>query len=145
MTRRARRNHTPAFTAKVALAAIKGEKTLAELAQHFDDAGRAESLGAVHRLQLETLVAFSHVEGEVEEGSNQGGAQRLDREAAELKLRVREVVHVEEDLEERVAAGVAPRVQLVEQVLEGERLVRIGTEGGLPDPLQHIAEAARSG
>jgi len=36
MTRRARRNHTPAFKAKVALAAIKGEKTLTELAQHFD-------------------------------------------------------------------------------------------------------------
>ena len=36
MTRRPRRNHTPAFKAKVALAAIKGEKTLAELAQIFD-------------------------------------------------------------------------------------------------------------
>jgi len=36
MTRRPRRNHTPAFKAKVALAAIKGEKTLAELAQQFD-------------------------------------------------------------------------------------------------------------
>ncbi len=36
MTRRARRNHTPTFEAKVALAAIKGEKTLAELAQFFD-------------------------------------------------------------------------------------------------------------
>jgi len=36
MTRRPRRNHTPAFKAKVALAAIKGEKTLAELAQLFD-------------------------------------------------------------------------------------------------------------
>jgi len=36
MTRRARRNHAPAFKAKVALAAIKGEKTLAELAQQFD-------------------------------------------------------------------------------------------------------------
>ena len=36
MTRRTRRNHTPAFKAKVALAAIKGEKTLAELAQLFD-------------------------------------------------------------------------------------------------------------
>jgi transposase-like protein len=33
MTRRARRNHTPAFKAKVALAALKGEKTLAELAE----------------------------------------------------------------------------------------------------------------
>lgn len=36
MTRRPRRNHTPAFKAKVALAALKGEKTLAELAQQFD-------------------------------------------------------------------------------------------------------------
>ena len=31
-----RRNHTPAFKAKVALAAIKGDKTLADLAQQFD-------------------------------------------------------------------------------------------------------------
>ena len=36
MTRRARRMHNPAFKAKVALAAIKGEKTLAELAQQYD-------------------------------------------------------------------------------------------------------------
>ena len=36
MARRTRRNHTPAFKAKVALAAVKGEKTLAELAQAFD-------------------------------------------------------------------------------------------------------------
>ncbi len=36
MTRRPRRNHSPAFKAKVALAAVRGEKTLAELAQQFD-------------------------------------------------------------------------------------------------------------
>ena len=36
MTRRPRRNHSPAFKAKVALEAIKGEKTLVELAQRFD-------------------------------------------------------------------------------------------------------------
>src|ERR1700683_5037186 len=36
MTKRTRRNHTPVFKAKVALAALKGEKTLAELAQQFD-------------------------------------------------------------------------------------------------------------
>ncbi len=37
MSRRPRRNHTPAFKAKVALAAVRGEKTLAELAQQFDN------------------------------------------------------------------------------------------------------------
>ena len=36
MTKRTRRNHSGAFKAKVALAALKGDKTLAELAQHFD-------------------------------------------------------------------------------------------------------------
>ena len=36
MTKRKRRNHSPAFKAKVALAAVKGEKTLADLAQQFD-------------------------------------------------------------------------------------------------------------
>jgi transposase-like protein len=36
MARRPRRNHSPAFKAKVALAAIRGDKTLAELAQQFD-------------------------------------------------------------------------------------------------------------
>ena len=36
MSRRPRRNHTPAFKAKVALAAIRGERTLADLAQQFD-------------------------------------------------------------------------------------------------------------
>ena len=36
MSRRPRRNHSPDFKAKVALAAIKGEHTLAELAKKFD-------------------------------------------------------------------------------------------------------------
>ena len=36
MTRRLRRNHSPAFKAKVALAAIRGEQTLVELSQQFD-------------------------------------------------------------------------------------------------------------
>ena len=36
MTKKSRRTHSPAFKAKVALAAVKGDKTLAELAQLFD-------------------------------------------------------------------------------------------------------------
>ena len=34
--RRKRRNHLPGFKSKVALAAIKGDKTLAELAEQID-------------------------------------------------------------------------------------------------------------
>jgi transposase len=36
MARRPRRNHSPQFKAKVAVEAIKGEQTAAELAQRFD-------------------------------------------------------------------------------------------------------------
>jgi len=36
MTKRIRRNHSGAFKAKVAMAALKGDRTLAELAQAFD-------------------------------------------------------------------------------------------------------------
>jgi len=36
MTRRPRRNHSSAFKAKVALAALKGDRTMSELAQQFD-------------------------------------------------------------------------------------------------------------
>ena len=47
MSRRPRRNHSPAFKAKVALAAIKGERTIAQLADQFD----------VHPNQLTTWKA----------------------------------------------------------------------------------------
>ena len=36
MAKRSRRSHSPAFKAKVALSALKGDKTLAELAQQYD-------------------------------------------------------------------------------------------------------------
>ena len=65
MTRRPRRNHTPAFKAKVALAAIKGEMTLSELAQLFD----------VHPNQITTWKAQLQ-EGAAEVfGSGAGAAQ----------------------------------------------------------------------
>jgi transposase len=47
MPRRPRRNHTPAFKAKVAIAAIKGDRTLAELAEQFE----------VHPTQITTWKA----------------------------------------------------------------------------------------
>ena len=36
MTKRKRRNHSPVFKAKVALAAVRGERTLADLAEQFE-------------------------------------------------------------------------------------------------------------
>jgi len=69
MARRPRRNHSPAFKAKVVVAAIKGEKTLIELAQDFDVhpnqikqwrdqllEGATSVFGAVAALQAEPAI-----------------------------------------------------------------------------------------
>ena len=65
MRKRPRRNHTPSFKAKVALAAIRGEMTLAQLAEYFD----------VHSNQITTWKAQLQ-EGAAEVfGSGAGAAQ----------------------------------------------------------------------
>ncbi len=52
MSRRPRRTHTAAFKAKLALAALKRDKTLAELAQQFD----------VHPNQITLATKFNRIE-----------------------------------------------------------------------------------
>ena len=73
MTKRTRRNHTPTFKANVALEAIKGERTLAELGQQFD----------VHANQIATWRA------QLLEGAagvfGGGGGQAAGEPAVDLK------------------------------------------------------------
>ena len=64
MNRRPRRNHTPAFKAKVALAAVKGDRTIAQLAEHFD----------VHPNQITAWKA--QLEGGLPEFSDRGTWRR---------------------------------------------------------------------
>src|SRR6202051_3191568 len=61
MSRRPRRNHSPAFKAKVALAAVKGDRTIAQLAEHFD----------VHPNQITTWK--SQLEGSASDVFGSGG------------------------------------------------------------------------
>jgi transposase len=74
MSKRPRRNHTPAFKAKVALAAIKGDRTLAQLAEQFD----------VHPNQITTWKA------QLEEGAadvfGPGGGSGTALPAIDVKL-----------------------------------------------------------
>ncbi len=79
MKKRARRNHSSALTAKVALAAIKGDRTLAQLSEHFD----------VHASQItiwkDQLVEFA---AEVFERASSGKARApaVDIKALHAKI-----------------------------------------------------------
>jgi transposase len=73
MSRRPRRNHSPAFKAKVALAAIKGDRTLAQLAEQFD----------VHPNQITAWKA--QLEGSAADVFGAGGGSVPSAPAADIK------------------------------------------------------------
>ena len=73
MTKRPRRNHTAAFKAKVALAAIKGDRTLAQLAEQFD----------VHPNQITTWKA--QLEGGAADVFGTGGGPGASPPAIDVK------------------------------------------------------------
>jgi transposase len=75
MSRRPRRNHSSAFKAKVAIAAIKGERTIAQIADQFD----------VHPNQVTTWKA--QLEGGAAEVFGAGTAQApVDVKALHAKI-----------------------------------------------------------
>ena len=74
MTRRPRRNHTPAFKAKVALAAVKGDRTLTiQLAEQFD----------VHPNQITSWKA--QLEGGAADVFGPGGGNGAAQPAVDVK------------------------------------------------------------
>jgi len=66
MPRRPRRNHSPAFKAKVALEAIKGEETIIEIAERFDVHPNVVTKWKRHLLEGAPGV-FGHAESEVKD------------------------------------------------------------------------------
>ena len=73
MSRRPRRNHTAAFKARVALAAIKGDRTLVELAEQFD----------VHPNQITSWKA--QLEGGAADVFGAGGSDGAAHPAVDVK------------------------------------------------------------
>ena len=81
MTKRKRRNHSPTFKAQVAIAAIKGDKTLAELAQQFD----------VHPNQItdwktQLMERSAHVFGETNNKESEPDLKTLHAKIGQLTL-----------------------------------------------------------
>ena len=86
MSRRPRRNHTAAFKAKVALAALKGDKTLAELAEKYDVHGSQITQWKTQLLEGATGVFLTPGE---KRGIEQGpSAKEMQAKIGQLALEV---------------------------------------------------------
>src|SRR4051812_37674472 len=107
MTRRPRRNHSPAFKAKVGLAAVRGDKTLAELARQFDI---HPNLLTQWKRQL--LDGAAGVFGSEARGEHAGPA--VDLTALHAKI---EELRLENDLLSKRArqSGVAERKAMIDR------------------------------
>jgi transposase-like protein len=97
MTKRPRRNHSPAFKAKVALAAIKGEKTLSELAEQFD----------VHPNQI-TTWRTQLLEGAAEVFGDKGKAEAALVDVKALHAKIGELTLTNDFLAGALAKGGLP-------------------------------------
>jgi transposase-like protein len=84
MTRRSRRNHSPAFKAKVALAALKGEETLARLAERFDGHPNQTTQWRSQMLEGATEVFSSGNAGQQEGPNLKGLHAKIGQQALEI-------------------------------------------------------------
>jgi putative transposase len=105
MSRRARRNHTPAFKAKVALAAVKGDRTLAQLAEQFD----------VHPNQITSWKA--QLEGGAADVFGPGGGSRTAEPTVDVKslhAKIGELT-LENDRRSAHQGGIAERKAMIDR------------------------------
>ncbi len=100
--RRKRRNHSPNFKAKVALAAIRGDRTLAELAEQFD----------VHPNQIQDWRRKLLDNAEDVFGHNDRKAEESDHKVKELHAKIGQLTMERDFLEkglERIHGPSAKR------------------------------------
>jgi hypothetical protein len=83
------------------------------------DARLLKEISAVGDAALQQLVALPQVELKVEPRRASPGVERSHRQAGQREVLLGRVLQPERDLEERVAAHVTLRVQLLDQLLEG--------------------------
>ncbi len=76
---------------------------------------------------------------EVELGGAAGALQQLDAEPGDGQAQRRVLQH-QQGLEERVAARLPPRRELLDQLLEGQVLVGVGVEADFPRAVRQLAE-----
>ncbi len=125
----------------------RGGEQVLEAAQQAQHRGRFEDLAVVFERSGEMVAVFEEEEGEIELGRAAGHLaflRRREGEAAHLRFGAREVLVAEHHLDQRVAAQAPLRLQLLDQALERQVLVRVGGEGGLADLGDELREARRA-
>jgi transposase len=93
--KRKRRNHSPSFKAKVALAAMKGDRTLAELAQQFD----------VHPNQIQDWKKRLLASAEQLFANGSGSGEEAEREIKDLHAKIGELTMERDFLSKALGRG----------------------------------------
>jgi len=90
--KRKRRNHSPGFKAKVALAAVRGDRTLADLAEQFEvhpnqiQDWKKRLVGNAEKLFENGSRAGKDLEAEIKELHAKIGELTMDRDFLSVKL-----------------------------------------------------------
>ncbi|MNM72602.1 hypothetical protein D3C81_843010 [compost metagenome] len=112
---------------------------------HALDSGGVEQIGSVGQRSAQAFAAFQRIQGQIELGGQAVPVQALDAQTRQLlhprfiaSAALLVVVH---DLEQRVMAEAALRVQGFDQLLERQVLMPLGAQYPLLDLGQQAAEA----
>ena len=90
-------------------------------------------------------VALGQRERQVEFAVPRGSGRRVIASPGSSESASRRVLQREHDLEQRIAAQVALGLELLDQLLEGQVLVRVGIERALARPGQQFRERRVAG
>ncbi len=108
------------------------------------DGGGVEQVAAVGQAAGEPAAALAEQEAELELGALVGEVQAGDAQAGSGQRRLRQVVQAEDHLHHRRVGQAAPRLQLLDEALERQLLVRVGGKGGVAQARQHLLERRRA-
>ena len=109
MTKRKRRNHSPAFKAKVAMAAVRGERTVAELAGQFE----------VHPHQIQDWTKTLVAGAEPVFGAGAVEAAQAERETQTLHARICQLTMEKDVLSIALGRHSVHRASLAQRQVRG--------------------------
>ena len=115
------------------------------MVRHAADRRRIEEIGAVFEAACEPAVAFRDVKRQVELRRDGLVRQARELESGQPEVRFAGALQREHHLEQRIAAEVALGIQLFDELLEGQILVRERVDRALARALQQLGEPRIAG